>query len=172
MSSSPDGAIDSWSRSALDPSSGSAPFLLSLRRYFSVIALLNLVWEFAHMPLYTIWSTGTVGEIVFAAVHCTGGDILIAMSTLMLSLLVFGIGWPLDGVAVRRVIVSTLILGVGYTVFSEWLNIVVREAWAYSELMPIVPVIDAGLSPLLQWVVVPALAFAWALRPFGRSRER
>ncbi len=156
--------------SATDPLRDSAPFLLSLRRYFSVIALLNLVWEFAHMPLYTLWSTGTAGEIAFAAVHCTVGDILIAMSALMLSLLFFGAGWPLERHAVHRVVVLTMVVGVGYTVFSEWLNIVVRKAWTYSELMPIVPVIDAGLSPLLQWIIIPGLAFAWALRPFRRSR--
>lgn len=161
-------AIDSRN-SSVDLLREGAPFLLSLRRYICVIALLNLVWEFAHMPLYTLWSTGTVGEIVFAAVHCTGGDILIAMSALMLSLLLFGTGWPLERTAVRRVVALTMVVGVSYTVFSEWLNIVVREAWAYSELMPIVPVLDAGLSPLLQWIVIPALAFTWALRPFRRS---
>ncbi|NND92064.1 MAG: hypothetical protein HKN42_14485 [Granulosicoccus sp.] len=149
----------------------SASFVSTLRRYFSVIAGMNLVWEFAHMPLYTLWSTGTAGEIVFAAIHCTGGDILIAMSALMLSLLIFGAGWPLKRSAVYRVVGFTMVTGVGYTVFSEWLNIVVREAWAYSELMPIVPVIDAGLSPLLQWIVIPGLAFAWALHPFRRSVE-
>ena len=58
--------------------------LTALRRYFSVIIPANLIWEFAHMPLYTIWNEGTWGEIVFAAVHCTGGDILIAMSALVL----------------------------------------------------------------------------------------
>ena len=152
--------------SAPDSSRDSAPFLLSLRRYFTVIALLNLVWEFAHMPLYTLWNTGTPGEIVFAAVHCTGGDILIAMSALMLCLLIVGDGWPENRTAVQRVVVSTMFVGVAYTIFSEWLNIVVRESWSYSELMPIVPVIDAGLSPLLQWIVIPGLAFAWALRPF------
>jgi len=123
------------------------------------------------MPLYTLWNTGTTGEIVFAAVHCTGGDILIAMTTLLLSLLIFGVGWPHNRSVIRRVIISTMMLGVGYTVFSEWLNIVVRKAWAYSELMPIVPVIDAGLSPLLQWIVIPGLAFTWALWPFRRSQE-
>ena len=158
------------SRSATtDPLRDSAPFLLSLRRYFTVIALLNLIWEFAHMPLYTLWSTGTVEEIVFAAVHCTGGDILIAMSALMLPLLIVGTGWPLKRTSVRRVIVFTMVVGLGYTVFSEWLNIVVREAWTYSELMPIVPVIDAGLSPLLQWIIIPWLAFTYALRPFRRT---
>ncbi len=115
---------------ATDPLRDSVPFLLSLRRYFFVIALLNLVWEFVHMPLNTLWSTGTTGEIVFAAVHCTGGDILIAMSAFMLSLLIAGAGWPQKRTSVQRVIVLTMIVGVGYTVFSEWLNIVVREAWA------------------------------------------
>lgn len=121
------------------------------------------------MPLYTLWDTGSAGEIVFAAVHCTGGDILIAMTTLLIPLLIFGVGWPQDWIVVKRVIVSTMVLGVGHTVFSEWLNIVVRKAWAYSELMPVVPIIDTGLSPLLQWIVVPALAFVWALRPVRRS---
>ena len=64
-----------------------------------------------------------------------------------------------------------MVVGVGYTVFSEWLNIVVSEAWTYSEQMPIVPVIDAGLSPLMQWIVIPEAAFAWALRPFRRNGE-
>ena len=157
---------------AAEGAPGDTPaFLRSLRRYFAVIAVGNLVWEFAHMPLYTIWNTGSTGEIVFAAVHCTGGDLLIATSALLLSLLAFGAGWPWERTSVRRVIASTMVAGVGYTLFSEWLNIVVREAWAYSELMPVVPIVDAGLSPLLQWVVIPGLAFAWALRPFGSTRE-
>lgn len=152
--------------------STAASFLDALRRYFAVIVPANLVWEFAHLPLYTIWSTGTAGELVFAAVHCTGGDILIATSTLVLALLLAGSGWPGERSAVRRVVALTLALGVGYTLFSEWLNIVVREAWAYSALMPIVPVLDAGLSPLMQWIVIPAAAFWWALRPFRRGAGR
>jgi len=166
-----DVAILSSHRTPIDALQIGASFVSTLRRYFSVIAGMNLVWEFAHMPLYTLWSTGTVGEIVFAAVHCTGGDILIAMSALMLSLLIFGAGWPLKRSAVYRVVGFTMMTGIAYTVFSEWLNIVVREAWAYSELMPILPLINAGLSPLLQWIVIPGLAFAWALHPLRRSPE-
>lgn len=51
-----------------------------------------------------------------------------------------------------------------YAVFSEWLNIVVTKRWEYSELMPVVPIIDAGLSPLLQWVILPP-----ALLPVAKS---
>ncbi|KZY46949.1 hypothetical protein A3731_30790, partial [Roseovarius sp. HI0049] len=91
--------------------------LTALRRYFSVIIPANLIWEFAHMPLYTIWKEGTWGEIVFAAVHCTGGDILIAMSTLMLALMLSGRGWPLVASTRRSVTVLTVVFGLGYTLF-------------------------------------------------------
>lgn len=145
--------------------------LTALRRYFSVIIPANLIWEFAHMPLYTIWNEGTWGEIVFAAVHCTGGDILIAMSALMLALMLTGRGWPHVAATRRSVLGLTIVFGLGYTLFSEWLNIVIRAAWAYSDLMPIIPVLDAGLSPVLQWIAIPLVAFWWAARPFKTERE-
>ena len=39
-----------------------------------------------------------------------------------------------------------------------------RAAWAYRDIMPVVPVIDAGLTPLLQWIIVPTLAYRAATR--------
>jgi len=156
------------------PEDGAAPgrdWLGALRRYFVFAAMAHLVWEFAHLPLYTIWLTGTPGELVFAAVHCTGGDILITLSTIMLSLCVFGSAdWPRRRVG--RVLAGTVALAVAYTIFSEWLNIEVRGAWAYRDLMPVIPLIDAGLSPILQWVVIPAVGYWWAtgIRPWRRER--
>ena len=95
------------------PQTGAAPgreWLGALRRYFAFAAIAHLVWEFAHLPLYTIWLTGTPGELAFAAVHCTGGDILITLSTIMLSLCVFGSAdWPRN--RVRRVLGGAVIGG-------------------------------------------------------------
>lgn len=153
------------------PSSTDSISLTALRRYFAVIIPASLIWEFAHMPLYTIWNEGTWGGIVFAAVHCTGGDIQIAMSALMLTLMLIGRGWPHVAATRRSVTVLTVVFGLGYTLFSEWLNIVIRAAWAYSDLMPIIPILDAGLSPVLQWIAIPLVAFWWAVRPFNTDRE-
>jgi hypothetical protein len=61
------------------------------------------------------------------------------------------------------VYVAVLAFGVGYTIYSEWLNVSVRGTWAYSDLMPVVPIIRTGLTPLLQWLVVPTLALWVAL---------
>ncbi len=141
------------------PIQSTGRWLVALRRYLAVIVIGNLVWEFAQMPLYTIWNTGSWREIVFAAVHCTGGDVLIALSSLMLALMVVGTSaWPQERFA--AVAALTIAFGVGYTVFSEYLNIVIRAAWSYSDLMPVLSVggFHVGASPLLQWIVVPSLA--------------
>ena len=144
-------------------------WLSALRRYLIATGILNLLWEFAHMPLYTVWTTGTRGEIVFAAVHCTGGDILIALAALAAALVIFGKRrWP--GERFVEVYGAALVIGILYTAFSEWLNIEVRASWEYSEAMPVVPIINMGLSPLLQWIVIPTVAFYWASRPVLSNR--
>ncbi|MEO3432347.1 hypothetical protein [Inquilinus sp. CAU 1745] len=138
-------------------------WLSVMRRYLLFVAVANLVWEILHLPLYTIWRDGSVGELAFAVVHCTGGDILIALSSLMLVLVLVGSGsWP--GRRYVGIAVLTIALGLAYTIFSEWLNIVVRESWAYSELMPVIPLTGTGLSPVAQWIVVPTVGFWWAYR--------
>jgi hypothetical protein len=148
----------------------SAPFAASirgwlslLRHYLLVIATGNLIWEFAQLPLYTIWSNGTPGEIVFAAMHCAGGDILIAGAALMGTLAVAGgENWPVSGY--RTVAVIAVAAGFAYTIFSEWVNVEVRGSWSYSEWMPRVPLLGSGLAPLAQWLIIPSVAFWWARR--------
>lgn len=150
---------------------GAGAWLGTLRRYMIFIAVANLTWEFAHMPLYTLWRTGTPSEIAFAALHCTGGDVLIALSAVMLALFLVGSSaWPAahNGLVVGL----TIVFGLTYTLFSEWLNIVVRESWAYSDLMPVIPIIDAGLSPVLQWIVIPLAGFRFADAPQARRQTR
>jgi predicted benzoate:H+ symporter BenE len=138
---------------------GQCAWLQGLRVYLGVMAIGNLVWETLHLPLYTIWTTGTAREQAFAVVHCTLGDLLIALSALTLALVVAGDpDWPRQ--RFWQVAFLAVILGLAYTLFSEWLN-VVRSSWAYSNRMPVIALFDLkiGLSPLLQWVVVPAAAF-------------
>lgn len=137
-----------------------------LLRYLLLLTGMNLLWEFAQMPLYTIGRTGTAGEIAFAAIHCTVGDAMIGSFSIVAALvLVAPAGWP--GTGRSRVLAAALILGVGYTIFSEWLNVEVRESWAYSELMPVLPPLGTGLSPILQWLILPPIAYVMAFRLGG-----
>jgi hypothetical protein len=154
-----------FAQSMIEPQ-GRIVSLGALRRYFSIIIPANLIWEFAHMPLYTLWKDGSVNEVIFAAVHCMGGDVVIAMVALMLALILTSSGWLNYSKPPQRVIILTVLIGLGYTIFSEWLNIEVRGTCAYSDLMPVVPIIDAGMSPILQWIVIPIAGFWWASYPF------
>jgi hypothetical protein len=150
----------------------SSNWLGAQRAYLLTVATADLGWEAAHLPLYTLWQTGTPGEKLFAVVHCTLGDLLIALAAMTFGLVLAGHrGWPMRRFAAVAAI--TLVCGLGYTVFSEWLNIVVRKSWAYSSLMPVVSLfgLNIGVSPLLQWMVVPALAF-YAARRAGRRTDK
>jgi hypothetical protein len=128
------------------------------RRYLAVAAIGHLAWEFAQMPLYTLWRTGSPAEIAFAGLHCTGGDVLIATLSLAAARLIAGQGrWP--GQRFLAVAALTVGIGLAYTLFSEWLNVEVRQAWAYRDIMPTLPWLGTGLAPVAQWLVVPSLAF-------------
>ncbi len=133
-------------------------------RYLAISAGLNFAWEIAQLPLYTIWRTGSPGEILFAAVHCTLGDVLIAAGSLLLALLLVGTPWRRGQLKLGRTACATVLLGLAYTLFSEWINVSVRGSWAYVPAMPLLPPLGTGLAPLLQWLVVPPLAFALARR--------
>ena len=155
--------------SALFGAEGRATRALLLR-YVLLLTAMNLAWEFTQMPLYTIGQTGTPGEIVFAALHCTAGDALIGGFAILAALLVVApTGWPATGTI--RVLATAVIFGLAYTVFSEWMNTELRDNWSYSVLMPRVPPLGTGLSPILQWLALPPLAWAAAVA-LARSGER
>lgn len=138
-------------------------WLTTLRRYMAIIVPGNLVWETAHLPLYTIWRKGNWNEISFAVLHCTAGDLLIAGASLVGALLLVGNAhWPND--RYLAVAMLTIFAGFAYTVLNEWLNKQVRASWTYSELMPTLPGTGTGVSPLAQWIMIPLAAFWWARR--------
>ncbi|MGH8690465.1 MAG: hypothetical protein ACREUS_05490 [Burkholderiales bacterium] len=94
------------------------------RRYLPWLAALNLVWEVAQLPLYTLWQEA-----------------------------------PLSSWSWIRISIGTALTGTLYTALSEWTNTTLFR-WSYSELMPTIAFGggEIGLSPLLQWLVVPALS--------------
>lgn len=134
-------------------------WLEALRAYIALSTSMHLLWECLQLPLYTLWKDGTWQTIAFAMLHCTAGDVMIAALALLAALLLFGHRqWPVAHFG--RVSICCVVIGLVYTIYSEWLNVVVRMSWAYSGLMPQLPYIGTGLSPLLQWLVIPAASFA------------
>jgi hypothetical protein len=131
--------------------------LVRVALYIGLAAIGHPFWEAGQLPLYTQWQTGSPREIVTALIHCTGGDILITTVTLAAAAALARLfRWRAFG---RRVVFTAIMLGADYTVFSEWLNVDIRRSWSYTAAMPVLPLFGTGLTPLLQWLVVPGLAF-------------
>jgi hypothetical protein len=141
-------------------------WLAAIRRYLIAVTCGNLLWETVQLPLYTLWREGTASSIATAVLHCTAGDVVIGTVALIGALATLGSdGWPHQ--RSFRVGVMVLGLSVGYTIFSEYLNTIVRRSWSYSELMPTLPWLGVGLAPLAQWIAVPSSALVFACRRVG-----
>jgi hypothetical protein len=151
--------------SALD----SHGWLGTLRRYVVLGLLLNVCWEILQLPLYRIWTTGTARAIFFALVHCTAGDVFIAVCSLVLTLLLAGKKeWPNSRFI--AIALTTILLGLGYSVYSEWHNTTVTQNWAYSEVMP--RLWGIGLAPVAQWLFIPGFVFLWIYRQLPVTSPR
>lgn len=134
-------------------------------RYVPLLGALNLLWEIAHLPLYTLWNEGSPAFVAFAVIHCTLGDIAIGTLALLVALIAAR-ARAVESWRWRRVAFFLVIPAAGYTTLSEWVNTVARGSWAYTALMPVINLggVEIGLSPLAQWLVIPPVALWLAQR--------
>ncbi len=129
-------------------------FLKLLLRWIAAAFLLHAIWEVAHLPLYTLWDEPDRWRVVRYVLHCLAGDVLIAATTYLAATIVFrAFDWPARFPWRAGAFVTAL--GLAFTAASEWYNVYVLGGWAYKSTMPLIGGI--GLTPLLQWMIVPAL---------------
>lgn len=131
-----------------------------LARFLLRLLLLSLAWEILQLPLYTLASEPRAAWVAYAIAHCTVGDAMIGMAALVGALTICQANeparWPR-----AKIVVWMALLTVSYTILSERYN-VAHGSWDYSLWMPIIPLIGVGLSPLLQWLLIPIAAWRWA----------
>ncbi len=139
----------------------------ALRRYMVASLLGHAIWEVAQLPLYTLWHEATARQVAVATLHCLGGDLAIASTVLVAALVLAGHqNWP--GRYAGRVAALVLLLGIAYTGWSEYSNAIVKRTWSYTPAMPLVPWLGIGITPLLQWLIVPSFALLVASRTTSR----
>lgn len=137
--------------------------IFSSLRFALLYALLTLpmfaLWEVAHAPLYTLWVERGAEAGVMAALHCTLGDALIAFVCALAGLLFSNV---MPNLGTRRRAANLIIaFGVLTTVAIELISTQWLGRWAYRDAMPLDPIFGIGLSPLAQWLVVPAISLHW-----------
>ncbi len=150
------------------------PGIIARAGFWSALAfVLNLGWEIGHIGLYTIWKEADGLRIAWSLFHCTVGDVFIALALFAAAAIALQRrDWPLSRPWTGGVIV--VIGALTFTTWSEWYNVYRAGAWGYATSMPLI--FGIGLTPLLQWLILPpAMVVAYRkLWPalFGRQKLR
>ncbi|MBI4972480.1 MAG: hypothetical protein HZC16_01540 [Candidatus Omnitrophica bacterium] len=125
---------------------------------------LNLPWELLQLPLFSFKGDDNHGTILYAIVHCTIGDVLITLGVFeVVSLLNKSRFW-FSRWKVRYLFLYVL-LGVTYTILSEIKNMYYGN-WMYNDFMPLIPIVEVGLVPVLAWLWIPLFSLYIMKRRF------
>jgi len=115
--------------------------------------LLNFVWEVLQTPFFVDIST-EINTIIWYRFHCTLGDVMISLAGFwFVALISKSRIWFLN--PTKGKLLLFVVFGVSYTIFSEIKNVSLNKLWGYSDLMPVIPGIEVGVIPLIQWIIVP-----------------
>jgi hypothetical protein len=129
--------------------------------------LLNYPWEFLQVPLFQDMPTADHWDAIVLCSRAAGGDALIAL----LGFWVVALTWRCRDWMLRpRVgqVVAFALVGIVVTVGFEWHATVIAQRWAYAPHMPVIPLLGTGLSPVLQWTLLPPLVVWLVKRQIGK----
>ena len=124
--------------------------------------LLEFVWEFLQIPLYARMTQlpHWLG-VISCGRAATGDALIVAIAWIAGALVQRDRRWvlaPRPGSTLAYVGSGVLITIAMELAATRWLG-----RWQYSELMPLVPGLQVGAAPLLQWIVLPPLTL-WLAR--------
>ncbi len=123
--------------------------------------LLNYPWEFLQVPLFRGMAQAPHWDAIKVCTRATLGDAAIAAVAFWGVAAVAGARWILRP-SVGQV-AGFIAIGVAITLVLERLATGPLGRWEYAEAMPVLPLLGVGLTPVLQWVLLPPLV-AWFVR--------
>ncbi len=116
---------------------------------------LNYAWELLQMPLYK--------NTVFDLKHIAFCGLASVADTIMVLLLYFGFAtiykqpfW-IKHINIQRTLMLVTLGGIG-AILGEMRHLS-QGNWVYASSMPILPFVEIGLSPVLQFMLLPVLSF-------------
>lgn len=118
--------------------------------------LLNIAWELIQIPLYKNPAYDT-NHIAFCALASLADVLMVLLLYFGLSFIFKDPFW-LQDFKLKRVLLLVLIGGAG-AVLSEMRHLSLGS-WGYNDSMPIIPVVNVGISPVLQFMILPLLIYS------------
>ena len=133
--------------------------------FFAFAVLLNFPWEFLQVPLFEGMADASHWDAIRICTRATLGDGLIMLVAYWVTAAAWrDRRWFLHPRPIW--LVAFVGVGVAVTVSLEQLALVSDRpdwGWRYAESMPVIPIVGIGLSPILQWLLLPLLV-VWLVR--------
>ena len=117
--------------------------------------LLNFAWELIQIPLYKNPANHT-NHIAFCALASLA-DVLMVLLLYFGLALIFKNSFWIQQLKLRRIVIVVLIGGAG-AILSEMRHLFLGS-WAYDNSMPIIPLVNVGIAPVLQFMILPLLIY-------------
>ena len=127
--------------------------------------LLNYPWELLQAPFFEGMPGATHWEAVKVCTRATFGDAVIMLIAYWSVAVAVSDRWWFRALS-RIQMLGFIAAGVVITVTIEHFATQSTHpawGWRYAETMPTVPFVGVGLTPLLQWILLPPLAI-WFVR--------
>lgn len=122
--------------------------------------VLNEIWEMAQMSAFVEMAGYSWASTLDVCTRAAVGDVGILLGIYAAVALAAGDpGWGLRGRWNHYA--TAAVLGLATAVLVEHAALAAGR-WSYTERMPVVPLLDAGLWPLLQMLLLPPLTFLFA----------
>jgi hypothetical protein len=117
--------------------------------------VLNLIWEEAHGLLYEGFQYD-LGHIAFCALASVADMFMVLILLFAFGFIYKTVFWIVP-VRFNRSLVLILVGGVGAILAEMWHTS--RGDWSYADAMPLIPIVEVGLSPVLQFAILPLIVF-------------
>ena len=136
-----------------------APGALETLLMFSLLTFVfHFSWEILQAPLFARMPTMSHWQATLVCLKATFGDVGIALAGFAAAAL-----WDQNSrwfiAPSAGALIAYLTTGLLITIAFEWHAVHWANRWAYSDVMPIVPVIRVGLAPVMQWIILPTVVF-------------
>lgn len=139
---------------------------------FSIFTFLfNFVWEILQAPLFARMPSLSHWEATLICLKATLGDVGIALASYVAGAWwITCINWYKT--PNTNAVAAYVATGVLITIVFEWYSVYWAGRWAYSGLMPIIPLLHVGLAPVLQWFFLPPVVLYFLRRHDFAAQRR
>ncbi|HEV7347308.1 hypothetical protein [Telluribacter sp.] len=129
-------------------------------RVVGLAFLLNLIWELAQGPLYEGY-VYDFQHIAFCALASVADAIMVVLLYFSFALVLKDSLW-IKKLSFLQTFLLLVVGGAG-AILAE-IRHTAAGNWAYAETMPLVPLVNVGLSPVLQFTLLPVVIYVVSFR--------